>query len=53
VLEDLAGGDAPFREVRADSQRHVEGNAAGGERADGVHVEVIVVIVRDDHGADL
>ena len=42
-----------IRSVRPDAQWHEEhGVGRAHQRPDGVHVEVVVVVVRDDHGVD-
>jgi len=48
----LVARDAPFFEVRTDSQRNKKPRAGAGEMLDGSHVEMVVVIVRDKHGID-
>ena len=48
-LDDALGRHAPALEVRADAERRDERHVGLGERADGRVVEVVVVIVRDDH----
>ena len=48
-LGDPLGGDAPLLEVRADAQRGDEWNRRLRQRADRRAIEVVVVIVRDDH----
>jgi hypothetical protein len=49
---DLRGRHAPAFEVGADAQRHEEARAALGQVAHRVHVQVVVVVVRDEHGVD-
>ena len=36
----------------ADAEWNMKGDAAGAERLDGPHVEVVVMLVRDEHGVD-
>jgi hypothetical protein len=48
-LDDALGPHAPELEVRADPERGHERHVAPGELADGRVVEVVVVVVRDDH----
>ncbi len=53
-LGDLAveAEDAPGLEMRADAERGVERHAASRELEDRRVIEVIVVIVRDEHGVE-
>jgi len=44
---------APALEVRADAERHEEARAARRQVLHGLHVEVVVVVVRDQHRVDL
>ena len=48
----LRGRDLPPFEMRADAEAHVELRALRREMLNRLHVEVIVVIVRDQHGID-
>ena len=52
-LLDLRQRHAPALEVGADAERHEEARAARRQVLDGLHVEVVVVIVRDEHRVDL
>ena len=51
-LLNLRRRDAPLLQVRADAERDEEARAALGERLDRLHVEVIVVVVRDQDRVD-
>src|SRR5437867_9242097 len=48
-LDDALGPDAPVFEVRADAERGHERHDALGDLVDRWIVEVVVVVVRDDH----
>ena len=53
ALEDPVGRNTPGVEVRPDTERHEEhGIGEVDEPADGVHVEVVVVVVGDHDGVD-
>ena len=44
---------APGPQVGADPEWHEEGGSLGaGQRKDGVHVEVVIVVMTDHHGVD-
>jgi hypothetical protein len=51
-LLDLRERHAPALEVRADAERDEEARAARRQVLHGLHVEVVVVVVRDEHGVD-
>ena len=51
ALDDAMGGHPPRLEVGTDAERNDEdGTGQLAELTDGVHVEVVVVVVRDDDG---
>ena len=50
---DLRGRHAPALQVRADAQANEELGAAAGQRLDGVHVEMVEVVVRDHDRIDV
>ncbi len=51
-LPQPAGGKAPVFEVGAHAQRHREDGVRAGQRLDGRHVQVVVVVVGDDDDVD-
>ena len=52
-FDDPVVGDVPGPQVRADAERHEElGPLGAGQLLDGVDVEVVVVVVADDHRVD-
>ena len=51
-LPDLRRRHAPLLQVRADAQRHEQERAAARERLHRLHVEVVVVVVRDQDGVE-
>src|SRR5688500_18284703 len=51
-LVDLRSRNVPSLEMRADAEGNGEVRASRGERTHRRHVEMIVVIVRDDHDVD-
>ena len=53
VLDDLCGRNPPRREMRAEPEGHVKRHPARAQGADGGLIEVIVVLVRDDHGVEV
>ncbi len=51
-LAQPVGGHAPVLQVRADAQRDGEQGVRVGQRLDRGHVQVVVVVVRDDDDVD-
>ena len=52
-FDDAVVGYAPRAQVGTDTERHEErGPLGAGQREDGVDVEMVVVVVADDHGVE-